>query len=365
LLPYLVINPGIYYTSFTPGRLIDVLKHFLRRDGPFFAPPFTTFNKVIALKGAGMKPFRRNVAIAIDGGGIRGVAVTRALIALEEEMGKSVHELFNLAVGTSTGSIISAGIGAGLSALKMFDLYVKLGQEIFPRTWRSLLFPLTRHRYPQEPLKNALLASFGDRTMGSFWTGSPTIDIVITTFDLMTNHTRFIKPWKEEYQEWPVVNAVLCSCTVPTYFPVVEGRYVDGGVGSYANPCYIAAYEAAYYLNWKPEETTLISLGTGRCPHHMEPTQANRLQPWNWIDPILGAFLQSADDQQIHLVSTFFNQIDFRRFNVDLDESIEMDNPGEIYNLVKYGDTLGQKILNDETDPIQALAIKRPQPFDG
>lgn len=307
-----------------------------------------------------MKPLRKHVAIAIDGGGLKGVAVTRALIALENELGKPVHDLFSLAVGTSTGSIISAGIGAGLSALKMFDLYVRLGGEIFPTTWRKALFPLTRYRYPQEPLKDALQACFGDRTMGEFWTASPPIDVVITTFDLTANHTRFIKPWKEEYVDWPVSRAVLGSCSVPTYFPVVEGRFVDGGVGSYANPCYIAAYEAAYCLNWNPEETTLISLGTGRSPRHLDAITASRLRPWNWIDPILGAFLQSADDQQVHLVSTFFERIDFRRFNIDLEENIEMDDPKKIFDMIHYGDQLGQKLLNDETDPIQAMAVKKP-----
>jgi patatin-like phospholipase/acyl hydrolase len=39
-----------------------------------------------------MKPFRKHVAIAIDGGGIRGVIVTKALSMLEEQLGKPVHE---------------------------------------------------------------------------------------------------------------------------------------------------------------------------------------------------------------------------------------------------------------------------------
>ena len=60
-----------------------------------------------------MKPFRKNVAIAIDGGGIKGVIVTRALASLERHLSKPVHDIFRLAAGTSTGSIISAGIGAG------------------------------------------------------------------------------------------------------------------------------------------------------------------------------------------------------------------------------------------------------------
>lgn len=312
-----------------------------------------------------MKPFRKNVAIAIDGGGIRGVAVTRALFSLEKEFGKPMHELFQLAVGTSTGSIISAGIAARLTALNMFDLYVQLGQEIFPRTWRNFLFPFTRYRYPQPPLKTALEACFSSQTMGSFWDSKPPFDIVITTFDLLTNHTRFIKPWKDEYKDWSVVQAVLCSCTVPTYFPVIEGRYVDGGVGSYANPCYIAAYEAIFCLGWDPIETTLISLGTGRSPHHLAPATVNRLWPWNWIDPILGAFLQSADDQQVNLVDTFFDQVDFRRFNFDMEEVIEMDDPGQIQKLIRYGDVLGEKILNDEVDPILSLTVRKPKPFDG
>lgn len=66
-----------------------------------------------------MKPFRKHVAIAVDGGGIKGVIVTRALPILEDHLGQSCHEIFRLAAGTSTGSIISAGIGVGLSGLEI------------------------------------------------------------------------------------------------------------------------------------------------------------------------------------------------------------------------------------------------------
>lgn len=63
-----------------------------------------------------MKPLRRNVAIAIDGGGIRGLIATQALSILEDHLGKPAHNIFRLAVGTSTGAIIAAGIGSGLTA---------------------------------------------------------------------------------------------------------------------------------------------------------------------------------------------------------------------------------------------------------
>jgi predicted acylesterase/phospholipase RssA len=308
-----------------------------------------------------MKPFRKNVAIAIDGGGIRGVMVARALVSLETYLRKPVHDIFRLAAGTSTGSIISAGIAAGLTAGQMHQLYVTLGADIFKKTWRSYLWPLTRFRYPQEPLINALREHIGTKKMADFWTSSPPTDVVITTFDLLSGKTCFIKPWKKEYMDWPVIWAVLASSSVPTFFTVVDNRYVDGGVGSYSNPCYLAAYEAQFCLKWDPKETTLISLGTGRDPQGLRPGQPGRFMAWDWLNPTLDAFLTSAADQQVHLVKTFFQDLDFRRFQVDLSQAISMDDPTQVSNLTAYGEQMGKMILNDQYD--RALAVNSRSPF--
>ena len=311
-----------------------------------------------------MRPFRKNVALAVDGGGIRGVIVTRALAILEEHLSLPVNSIFRLAAGTSTGSIISAGVAAGLTARQMNQLYIEQGPVLFKKSWRTVFWPLLPYRYPSRPLESSLQKYLGDLKMGDFWTSNPQTDVVITTFDLQTNHTRFIKPWKSEYKNWPVVKAVMASSTVPTYFPVVDGRFVDGGVGAYANPCYLAAYELRFCLDWDPAETTLVSLGTGRDPHFFDPAQADHLRSWQWIVPILGAFLQSADDQQVQLVNTFFSRLDFRRFQVDLEEHIAMDDASKIPLLERYGEELGNKLLNDKIDPAQnVIAAKAPGMF--
>jgi patatin-like phospholipase/acyl hydrolase len=306
-----------------------------------------------------MEPFRKHVAISIDGGGIKGVVVTKALAILEEHLGQSAHDVFRLAAGTSTGSIISAGIAAGLSAAKMFDLYVTLGEKVMAKSWRTAIWPLTRYRYPLEPLATALRDQIGDRTMGDFWSANPATDVIIPAFDLVENRSRFIKSWKPEYARWSAITAVLASSSVPTYFPPVEGRFVDGGVGSYANPCYLAAYEIEYVLPWEASETTLISLGTGRNPENVQVGDANRYWAWDWIGPVLGAFQQSADDQQVHLVNTFFSDLDFRRFQVDLREPIAMDDTSAIPLLAAYGEELGRKILADQTDRAMDIQIQR------
>jgi predicted acylesterase/phospholipase RssA len=303
-----------------------------------------------------MKPFRKNVALAIDGGGIRGVIVTRALSMLERHLKTPSHNIFRLVAGTSTGSIISAGIASGLTAAQLHRLYLALGETIFKKSWRTFFFPLTRYRYPHEPLVKALKDHIGAKKMGDFWTDDLQTDVVITTFDLLTNKTCFIKPWKPEYEEWPVIMAVLASSSVPTFFPIVAGRYVDGGVGSYANPCYLAAYEALFCLKWDLKETTLISLGTGRNPQLVKSGQPERFLPWQWLSPILDAFLVSADDQQVNFTETFFKDLDFRRFQVNLEEDIPMDDPRMISKLIEYGDRMGQMILSDQLDG--AMGVK-------
>ena len=312
-----------------------------------------------------MKPFRKNVALAVDGGGIKGVIASRALAILEDYMKQPAYEVFRLLAGTSTGAIVSAGIATGLFGEELHQLYCDFGPKIFRKSLRSSLWPLTRYRYPLEPLRSALEEYLGNKVMGDFWFDGKPIDLVVTAFDLVKNKTLFIKPFKQDdgYDQWPVVKAVLASSSVPSYFPPVENRYVDGGVGSYHNPCYIAAYEAQFVLGWDPAETTLISLGTGREPHYLQPNQIKQFWTWHWISPVLGAFQQSSDDQQVHLVETFFKEMDFRRFQVNLDGSYPMDDPDMIPELTAFGDQMGEMIINDQSDPVMKIQPKKAPNF--
>ena len=48
--------------------------------------------------------------LSIDGGGIRGIIPALVLDYLEQASNKSISELFDLSVGTSSGGIIALGI---------------------------------------------------------------------------------------------------------------------------------------------------------------------------------------------------------------------------------------------------------------
>ncbi len=310
-----------------------------------------------------MKPFRRNVAITIDGGGIRGLIVAKALSMLEAQLGRPLHDVFRLTAGTSTGSIIAVGLASGLTAQHLYEMYLQMGADVFKKGIRTRLWYLFNYRYAKSPLENALHTYFGDKTVGDLWSADPPTDIVLTTFDVVENRTRFIKSYKSEYVDWPLVKAVLASAAAPTYFPSVEGRFIDGGIGSYNNPCYLAAYEIQYGLPWKPEETTLISIGTGRDQGRLAPGAVDRFLPPQYVGPLIDAFTQCAADQQVDLVNKLFTGLDFRRFQVDLPTPMALDDISRLEQMTSCGEELGNMILTDQTDAAMRI-MAEPAPMD-
>src|SRR5512143_2236768 len=82
-----------------------------------------------------MSPLRPHTALAIDGGGIKGLIVAQALIALEEELGSGPliqRPELKIMAGTSTGAIITAAIAMGMSAIEIAQVYLDMGQKVFP-----------------------------------------------------------------------------------------------------------------------------------------------------------------------------------------------------------------------------------------
>lgn len=307
-----------------------------------------------------MKPIRKNAAIAIDGGGIRGVIAAKALTMLEAELGKPVHTVFRLCAGTSTGSILAAGIASGADTEALLKLYVDLGPRLFRKSLLSRLWPLRGYRYSRAPLANQFGGMVEEKTLGELWKSDPPMALITTTYDLVSDRTRFVKSWKPEYHAWTILKAVLASSAAPTYFPVLDGRFTDGGVGSYNNPCFLAAYELTHYLGWDPKETTLISLGTGHTPERVKVGEPNRYTAFSWLPRIIEMRAQDASDQQVNLVSTMFPALDFRRFQVDLKEPIAVDDFKKIPELLEYGEQMGANLLNDQTDGAATLLPLRP-----
>lgn len=79
--------------------------------------------------------------LAIDGGGIRGIIPAYILSELENGLGAACFQLFNIIGGTSTGAIISTGLGTPdpsnttnqfpYAASSLLNIYLNNGSQIF------------------------------------------------------------------------------------------------------------------------------------------------------------------------------------------------------------------------------------------
>ena len=67
-------------------------------------------------------PRGRFQMVSLDGGGFLGIFTAAQLADLEKDLGRPVLGRFDLVVGTSTGGIIAAGLGAGMTADEMAEL---------------------------------------------------------------------------------------------------------------------------------------------------------------------------------------------------------------------------------------------------
>lgn len=201
--------------------------------------------------------------LAIDGGGIRGIYASHVLERIQDEFRLEFHRHFDLIAGTSTGSIIAAALAYDIPLAKVSRLYREQGPLIFsPRSWslKGALFP----RYSSEPLRDALNEVFQDATLSDAKTR-----LIIPATDIGNGGVHVFKSNYDESfvrdRNVKVVDAVLASCSAPSYFaPARVGPYQlsDGGLWA-NNPSLVAVTEALSRLGAERAQIRLLSVGTG------------------------------------------------------------------------------------------------------
>ena len=224
--------------------------------------------------------------LSIDGGGIRGIYPAAFLAGLEERYleGGSVAQYFDLVAGTSTGGIIAVGLGAGLKAADLRDLYVRRGCEIFPpvrsgvvgvaqRFFRSASRYVT-YRYDRRALAKVLCDTLADRKFGEAKTR-----LCIPSFEgrygevyifKTPHHPDFRKDGDEQ-----MTKVAAATVAAPTFYrPLEEGGYtfVDGGVWA-NNPVMIALVDVLSCFSVSRDQVRIPSLGCGDHPYVVSDMQ--------------------------------------------------------------------------------------------
>ncbi|MHC2331604.1 patatin-like phospholipase family protein [Bradyrhizobium sp. USDA 4454] len=226
--------------------------------------------------------------LALDGGGIRGILTLEYLAAIEAMLRDRYNkpdlllcDYFDLIGGTSTGSIIAAGLACGMTVDALKTLYRGIGTDIFQESFwrRGLLAP----KFDSDALQRALDAQLGaDTVLGG--------DRVRTGLMIMTKRLDTGSPWPlhnnpdavfaKQDGALRLTQVVRASTAAPTYFKpeeitisardghTVNGAFVDGGVSPFNDPALQLLMLAALHghgFRWHTgkDRLLLISAGTG------------------------------------------------------------------------------------------------------
>jgi len=263
-----------------------------------------------------INPDNKKMILACDGGGIRGIIIARCLEKLESIEGRSCNKIFHLMTGTSTGAIIVAALAIGMPAKELVKLYLVKGRAMFkknPHLWRRLF----KWKYTKAEVKKNFREIFGDITLKEL-----PVDIMITAKDTVRSETMFFE--KKTFGNMLLREAVESSMSAPTYF-APNGRYIDGGVGGFNNPCYQAAVEAIHYLNYPRARLRMLSFGTGREINNMQEGEAQRKYKLGWLTYAIGEGMEDANEQQVGLVRREYvrrNEVEFRRYQLSFTPSV-------------------------------------------
>jgi patatin-like phospholipase/acyl hydrolase len=238
---------------------------------------------------------RRFRILSIDGGGIRGIFPAAILAGLERRYagGRSIASYFDLVAGTSTGGILALGLGAGITADQLAQLYIRRGCEVFPpfadtpisrlkehiRNWRHY----GHYLYDRDALKRLLTDQLGDRLFGQ-----SRLRLCIPAFEGKHSEVFVFKtPHHRDYQTdrfERMVDVGLATAAAPTYFrPLEHNGYtlVDGGVWS-NNPIMLAVVEALICFDIARDKIDVLSIGCGNDKYVVSKAEIAYGGIWHW-----------------------------------------------------------------------------------
>ncbi|MEN9443724.1 MAG: hypothetical protein RIS47_614, partial [Bacteroidota bacterium] len=257
--------------------------------------------------------------LTIDGGGTRGVAPAALLAELEADLqllkpNTLLRDWFDVFAGASTGGVICMAAGIGMPMKQVVGLYQENAKSIFSDTILDNIKDLGNIFGAEYSNKNLikLLTSeqyFGNKTLGDInrWENSEgkKVIVMMPTFDLSPDslsgdrnyRPRVFNTYFEKDQQESIANVIMRGVSAPTYFPIYERKFIDGGV-AINNPSTSAL---AFAMNQKKDnkadygghdnyskglaaqlhEIALVSVGTGSNNNkRIEPKKLGKGGDW-------------------------------------------------------------------------------------
>jgi len=277
------------------------------------------------------KPIR---ILSIDGGGMRGIVPATFLERMEELSGKRIADLFDIAVGTSTGSILAVGLHVPdenqrpkYSATDFVNMYKDLGSSIFheDRSILKFLDGISRPTYDPKSYEKILEDYFGDTTISQLLS-----EVVVPSIELENMDMHIFSKKKgvlSDANNFHVKHIIRAATAAPTYFPAAcvssldkstNGTFVDAGVST-NNPAMLAITESDLFMNNRP--CVFVSLGTGAITKPIDAIKAKKWGEIEWLHAIFdlqGDAQSSYTDSNIKYIMESRQGSCYHRFQVDM-----------------------------------------------
>ncbi|GBF89188.1 phospholipase A [Raphidocelis subcapitata] len=250
--------------------------------------------------------------LAMDGGGMKGMAMVELLRQIERRAGRPIWQLFDVIGGTSTGALLAIAVGVlRLSLDACNDMYTMLGRKVFNQNtvvaedagWReslsklyatgshSVRFAVYGCKHDAGPYEELLrdycrLASMGciaDRLIDTSVLGGPYVfaaatlasakppaPYVFRNYELPAEAAPLAAairacPGSSRHDVWQAVRA---SSAAPYYlddFSCGDGLRFQDGATTANNPAVVALQQARLLHPDLPVDA-LVSLGCGQAP---------------------------------------------------------------------------------------------------
>jgi predicted acylesterase/phospholipase RssA len=248
--------------------------------------------------------------MAIDGGGALGMGPVEYLARVEGRVGSFQPQAL---AGTSVGALIVALAAAGYAWQEIREIFMQECPAMFekPSLWWRL--NPTKPKYDGRALRAAAQRYLGDRRMCDL-----PVPTFLTAFDFRVGRPKVF----DCTDATPVWYAVLCSCAAPTYFPIVDGRYGDGGLVA-NNPTMVGIAGCIDKLGWNLHDLWCLSLGTNG--NAWQDPHVQRRGMIRWLKPLIQTFMHGNEE-----IATFQSRalIDGRLLRIEplLDHDAALDD---------------------------------------
>jgi patatin-like phospholipase/acyl hydrolase len=292
------------------------------------------------------KPFR---ILSIDGGGIRGIYPAHVLRCIEERLQIDLFDTFDMIAGTSTGSIIAAGVATGVAAADIVAMYKEHGAGIFRKKrffWpgeklKRMFQPMFNSVYDAQYLENVLTGVFQDKRLGDI-----TKPLLLPSTDIGNGCVHVLKSgYSKEFtrdNSVLVKDAVLASCSAPTYFDphrLNEYLLADGGLWA-NNPALAAVIDAQKRLGIAQDDIQILSVGTG---HSKTMYGTNVSRKWGlvngWKHKEFISFILSLQSQSaLNYLNLMLRPGQIKRVDFESDLPLPLDDVSILDELISKAD---------------------------